>query len=214
MVWIKICGITTLQDAWAAEKLGADALGFLFASSERKIAPENAAKIITNLSDKTEKIGVFVNEEPHKVRKIINECGLTGVQFHGSETPAYLADFKDCTVIKALRVSDHLRKDEIEKYKDSADRMLLDTYVPGALGGTGKTFPWKIVREYDFEKLPLIIAGGITPENILHAVETAVPYGVDIGSGVEEKPGKKSIQKLIKLFTTLKLGGREYDANR
>ena len=207
MAWVKICGITNIEDAQKADRLGADALGFIFAPSPRKVEVENARRIIDNLGEKVEKIGVFLDHDIGEVKRIAEKCGLTGIQFHGSESPEYLQNFEFYTIIKSIRVNRERGWDEIEKYREVADRLLLDTYVDGKPGGTGNCFPWELIREYDFGGVPVIVAGGITPDNVLDALGSAPLYGIDVCSGVEEVPGKKSKVKLKRIFEKIGLGG-------
>lgn len=198
MVWIKICGITNKKDALDAAALGADALGLVFADSPRRIEPETARQIIRALPAGIEKIGVFVNEGRAQVAEIAEYCGLTGLQFHGEETPQYCGCFQRYQVIKALRVREQPGKDSVELLvrNGGVKKILLDTYVPQQRGGTGKTFPWEIAAQSAWGGVPVIIAGGLTPENVKIAVEIAKPFGIDVSSGVEKEPGIKDLRKL------------------
>ncbi|WP_243270083.1 phosphoribosylanthranilate isomerase [Thermanaerosceptrum fracticalcis] len=197
MVWIKICGITNLADAETATAFGANALGFVFAPSKRKVEPDTARQIIKALPPEVEKIGVFVNEEVARVKEIANYCGLTGLQLHGEESPDYCSYFRNYDVIKAFRVSNYIDWQSIKPYvvNQCINKILLDTYVPQQLGGTGKTFPWEIVGEQEWE-VPVIIAGGLNAGNAALAVRLGKPFGVDVASGVEKEPGKKDPVKL------------------
>jgi len=198
MVWIKVCGITSEEDAWVAVACGADALGFVFAPSIRNVTAELAREIIKKLPDNIEKIGVFVNESPEKVRNTANFCGLTSVQLHGDEKPEYSALLSDLNIIKAFRIIDKVAYEEIEKYSEESNvsRILLDTYSRNAYGGTGEAFFWRASVFIEKLPLPLILAGGLTAENIEQAITIVRPYVVDVSSGVEKAPGQKDLQKL------------------
>ena len=145
-MWIKICGLTNLGDAQKAASLGVDALGFIFTESRRKISPEAAREIILKLPKNLEKIGVFVNRKPEEAARIAGYCGLTGLQFHGEETPEYCSLFPGFQVTKAFRVDHEKGWDQIPHYLENkgVDRILLDTYIAGIPGGTGRCFPWKL----------------------------------------------------------------------
>lgn len=204
MVWVKICGITNLADAEAAVKYGAAAVGFVFTSSKRKIAPETARKIIRALPRNVEKIGVFAGAEIAKVREIAAYCGLTGIQFQGEESPEYLSSFRNYELIKAFRVDSRVDWRRIGAYaaNNIVQRILFDTYVSGQPGGTGKTFKWEIVSGLRWPRVAVIIAGGLNPDNVAQAIWAAgKPDGVDVSSGVEKEAGQKD---LIKLQTFLK----------
>jgi len=216
MTWIKICGITNPLDAQEAVFSGADALGFIFAESKRRVNPQAAKEIIGLLPGHVEKIGVFLNEKAEEVEAVAKFCGLTGIQFHGSETPMYCKGFAQYKIIKVFRVNAHTGWEEIGPYVASgaADRILLDTHVEGIPGGTGKTFPWKLVpqlRKSLARTIPIIVAGGISPSNVLKAIKEAKPFGIDVGSGVERQAGLKDHQKLKQLIYQVKnircLGG-------
>ncbi len=203
MTWVKICGITNLEDAKKAAALGVDALGFIFAPSKRRVEPEKVKEIIACLPEKTEKIGVFIDRRLEEVKQIAGFCGLSGLQFHGSESPDYCKNFSKYKIIKAFRVEAHRGWDEILPYiRDNAvDRILLDTYVEGVPGGTGKTFPWELVNIHNnWGGVPLIIAGGINVSNVERLIKEVNPFGIDVGSGVEREPGKKDEEKLKELM--------------
>lgn len=200
MVWIKICGITDYFDAQGVVEAGADALGFVFAPSSRRVEREKARMIIKKLPQKVEKIGIFVNEEPEDVLEIAKYCGLTGLQLHGEESPEYCSFLLNYSfnVIKVFRVWDCLNQPEIEAYlqKRCINRILLDTYIPGKRGGTGHTFVWGSISGFEWQGLSVIIAGGLNVENVLTVIEQVHPFGVDVSSGVEKYPGRKDLGKV------------------
>jgi phosphoribosylanthranilate isomerase len=192
MTKVKICGITNLEDAIASVDFGADALGFVFyAKSPRHIAPAKAAEIVRHLPPFITTVGVFVDEKRERVEETMREAGLDSAQFHGHESP------EDCVIskraIKAFRVKELGDLEPMAHYKVSA--FLLDTYSPGALGGTGQVFNWSIAL--DAKPMGrIILAGGLTPENVTEAVRMVRPYAVDVASGVESEPGIKDLEKL------------------
>jgi phosphoribosylanthranilate isomerase len=198
---VKICGITNLEDAERAIEYGADALGFIFVpASPRYVPTEIAASIISRLPSTVQKVGVFVNESERKIHSMIEQTGITHLQFHGDEMPDDLAGYT-LPVWKAFRVSPAFDVAVISKY--SADAYLLDTFSSKSYGGTGKTFDWRIaarVKQYG----NIILSGGLNPHNVADAVRTVQPYGIDVNSGVEATPGKKDAAKLKKLFDELK----------
>lgn len=192
MVKIKICGITNIEDALFAVSLGVDALGFVFAESRRRITAVDARKIIDMLPQSVLKVGVFVNEEEKRVREILELCYLDALQFHGDELPEYIQKFREKT-IKSFRIKDKRSLKAIPKYK--ANAYLLDAYSPKQYGGTGKTFNWDSAIEA--KKFgPIILAGGLNPDNIEEAIKKVQPCAVDVSSGVESYPGKKDKKKL------------------
>jgi phosphoribosylanthranilate isomerase len=193
MTWIKICGITNLEDAMDAASLGVDALGFNFAPSPRRISPSAAKEIIGSLPPSVISIGVFVDEEISEVRRITDECGLKRLQFHGQEPPEYCREFS-LPVIKTIAVRSVDRLRDIEKYPSVA--ILLDTWSADRAGGTGKTFPWEWAKEAQ-EKRDIILSGGLNPANVYQAIKEVRPAGVDVSSGVEQIPGKKDLLKMI-----------------
>lgn len=201
MVRVKICGITCKEDAEAAVRFQADAMGFVFADSPRKVTPVVAKDIISSLPPFIASVGVFVNENEKEVRRIANFCGLSILQFHGDETPSYCNKFS--RVIKAFRIKGREDIEKIREYKVST--WLLDTYCKGKPGGTGKTFDWSIASEFAKEGR-VILSGGLTPENVARAVRVVLPYAVDVSSGVEEYPGKKDHKKIEEFIRETKNG--------
>lgn len=193
MTRVKICGITNQKDAQDAVKAGAWALGFIFyKKSPRYTGPFKVKQIVRSLPPFVTPVGVFVDQKEGAVKQILKHCGIRTAQFHGSETPAYCKRFmKDYTVIKALRVADKLDLNALKAYDTHA--ILLDTYVQGLQGGTGKTFDWSIARRAKMLNKPIILSGGLHYNNVVEAVEAVKPYAVDVSSGVEvqNQPGKK-----------------------
>lgn len=196
MLKIKICGITNISDALMAAKAGAHALGFVFyQGSSRYISPEQAANIIRCLPPFVQTVGLFVNEESVVVNSIADQCGLDLIQLHGEESPEYCYSIKR-RVIKAFRVKDESIVDDIVNYNVAG--YLLDAWSPRAHGGTGKTFNWEIAAKVAKSHI-IILAGGLTPDNVVGAISTVRPYAVDVSSGVEISPGIKD-SKLVESF--------------
>lgn len=199
MTHVKVCGITNLEDALAAVEDGADMLGFNFyARSPRYVSPGEALRIVGHLPDGVSCVGVFVNEPaPAEVERIAREAGLGAVQLHGDETPEYCQSLRGLTTIKALRVGADYDAESAAAY--GTDAVLLDAYVAGARGGTGHTFDWSLAG-LTRERVPrLFLAGGLNPDNVAAAVAAVRPYAVDVCSGVETSPGRKS-PELIRRF--------------
>jgi phosphoribosylanthranilate isomerase len=194
---VKICGITNLDDAMVAVNCGADALGFVFfAGSPRCIPHEKAGGIIKKLPSFTATVGVFVNEKIEEIEKIIALTGIDVVQLHGNEPPEMCNISR--RIIKAIRVKSLESLDPLKNYKDKVSAFLLDTFTPDIFGGTGQVFNWDIALEAkQFGRI--ILAGGLTPDNIAEAVRHVRPYGVDVSSGVELEKGEKDHKKM-KLF--------------
>lgn len=188
MVKVKICGITTKEDALLAVAAGADALGFVFCEkSPRCVTPQKAAAIIRELPPFIQTVGLFVDEEAEQVNWTADFCGLDLVQLHGDEDP------DDCVeinrrVIKAFRVKNANSLAGIKRYQVAG--YLLDAWSPDAHGGTGQSFDWDLARAAGIADR-LILAGGLTPDNVAEAVRTVAPYAVDVSSGVESAPGRK-----------------------
>jgi phosphoribosylanthranilate isomerase len=205
---IKMCGVTRLVDAEVAVEAGIDALGFIFhKKSERNIDPKQARRIIDRLPPFIDTVGVFVNKKRHEVEEIIDYCRLAYAQLHGEESPKYcerLARFgAPCQVLKAFRVGPDLRAGDIEPYDDHVRGYLLDTYHKDMAGGTGKTFDWERIKKLRLRR-PLLLAGGLNPDNILEALTRVRPYGVDVNSGVEVSPGIKDHPRIHALVSRVR----------
>lgn len=194
-VRIKICGITNVEDARAAVAAGADALGFMFYErSPRCVSPHAAAEIVRAVPPFVARVGVFVNASEAEVRRAVAESGVDTVQFHGDETPEFCRRFAPLKVYKAFRIQSAASLAGLREY--DTDAWLLDSFVPGQLGGTGARFNWELAVEAKKFGRPIILAGGLTPENVAEAVRQVRPYAVDVSSGVESAPGRKDPQKL------------------
>jgi len=174
-----------------AVKLGAGALGFIFAPSPRQIGVQRVRTIIRAIPPFVMTIGVFVNEAAVAIREIMQYCGLDRVQLHGDESPAFCDEFMPY-VIKAIRVKDASSLQIGQAYQGKVRALLLDTYSKEKVGGTGKTFDWELAIKIKKQGTPIILSGGLTPSNIAAAIRAVRPYAVDVNSGVEERPGKKS----------------------
>lgn len=196
MTFIKICGLTNMGDALAAVSLGANALGFIFAPSPRQITPQVAMEICKEIPPFIWKVGVFVNADLREVIQIANYCGLTACQFHGEETPAYCAQVP-WPVIKTIKIKGMESLQEIPQYKSTL--FLLEGFHPERAGGAGITFPWGLALEIK-GKINFILSGGLKPENVSEAISLLRPWGVDVCSGIEDKPGKKDINKMTQFI--------------
>jgi phosphoribosylanthranilate isomerase len=184
---VKICGLTRREDAICAAEAGADMLGFVFAPSPRRVTPEQVQLITEDLPGQVLKVGVFVNEDITTVRAIIEECGLDYVQLHGDEIPEYCAELGP-RAVKAVRVRCAADIDQLRDYACSV--YLLDAFDPIARGGTGTQFDHSLAREAK-QYGNIIIAGGLTPDNVADAVRAVRPWGCDVSSGVEKEKGVK-----------------------
>jgi phosphoribosylanthranilate isomerase len=177
-----------------AAEAGADALGFIFHEpSPRAISLESAASITRQLPPHIAKVGVFVNAPEDFVQQALRECGLTILQFHGEEPSDFCLQFGVMSM-KAVRVRDQSSLAALESYH--TDAFLLDTYSSGKPGGTGECFDWSLAAQARVYGRPIFLAGGLSPENVSQAIEQAQPYGVDVSSGVEARPGVKDHEKV------------------
>jgi phosphoribosylanthranilate isomerase len=202
MVRVKICGITNLEDARLAADLGAHALGFIFyPKSPRSVAPDAAREIIRTLPPFVLTVGVFVDEEAGVVRDLATTVGLDWVQVHGSESPEYCKSLGR-RVIKGFRVKGEDIFEKLQQYQGAAQAFLLDAYKPGTPGGTGETFDWDLARRAG-KYGPIILAGGLTTDNVAEAIRIARPTAVDVASGVEAAPGKKDPVRLREFFEAI-----------
>ena len=202
---VKICGMTQLKDALFAVEQGVDAVGFIFyKKSPRAVTMKTVREIITKLPPLVDTVGVFVNESAERLNKIADYCGLDLVQLHGEESPAFCRKIHR-RVIKAFRVKDLQSIKQLEKFPVSG--FLLDTFSDDLHGGTGKTFDWNLALPA--KKMgPVILAGGLTPRNILQAVRQVRPYGVDVCSGVEKSSGIKDLEKVRAFLKNIRSGSK------
>ena len=200
---VKICGITNYEDASITVELGAGALGFIFAHSPRQITPQKARDIISAIPPFVKTVGIFVNQDPIEIRKIIHYCGLDLVQLHGDESPDFCDELMPYT-IKALRIKDEASLRTAQAYRGKVRALLLDTYSKDKAGGTGETFDWQLAIKIKKLGIPIILAGGLGPSNIEGAISTVRPYAVDVNSGVEKRPGKKSHSLMKDLMEKVK----------
>lgn len=206
-VRVKICGITRLDDALAAVEAGADALGFVFCeTSPRCVTVSVAARIVEGLPPFVAKVGLFVNAPEAQIRSVADACGLDTLQLHGEEPPEFCQRF-ELKWIKAFRVRDESSLHVLPTYRAAA--WLLDSYVPGKAGGTGERFNWELARRAAGLCPRVILAGGLTPENVAEAVRQVHPYAVDVSSGVEKEPGIKDEQKVRAFIQAAKSAGRD-----
>lgn len=203
---VKICGIQDKKTALFAINSGADAIGFVFAKSKRKISIEKAKEIAACLPESIMKIGVFVNETKEVLEKTFNEVGLTHLQLHGDESPEYCSSLR-YPVIKAIRIENEKDIEKIEQY--DCDYILLDSPFGKFRGGNGTTFDWKLLIDKDIKREKLILAGGLNINNVINACETVNPVMVDVSSGVETD-GNKDLAKISSFIQIVKIGGNQY----
>jgi len=195
MTLVKICGITTVGDARIAADAGADAVGFIFAESPRRVSVEEARRISIALPENILRVGVFVDEEPAEVLRISREVGLDLAQLHGDETPEAATAVRQggVKVMKALRVRDGASLAALDEYE--ADLFLLDAHSDKARGGTGQRFDWEVAKSMGGRD-NIVVSGGLDPENVREAVEFFEPYGVDASSSLEDEPGRKNGERV------------------
>ena len=195
---IKICGITNINDALEAVNAGADALGFmLYEKSKRFVRPETVKEIVRELPPFVSCVGVFVNESKETILSLRESCQLDTIQLHGDESDEFCQQIPG-RVVKAFRLQTPEVLKTVATYRTSA--WLLDSYSPAARGGTGDSFNWDWVNTSKLDR-PVIIAGGLSPENAAACVTATRPYGLDVSSGVEISPGKKSSEKMTAFIT-------------
>lgn len=191
---IKFCGITRAADAQAAVALGVDALGFVFhPASPRYIDPFKAALIISGLPPFVAAVGLFVDVALEKVRAIVGQSGLSIVQFHGNESPDYCTEYAR-PYLKAVRVVDQHSVAQAQRDYAGAAALLLDTYHPQLVGGTGAVFDWNLIPRHS--SVPLILAGGLGAHNVALAIRAVAPFGVDVSGGIEAGKGLKDLTKM------------------
>ncbi len=202
-VKVKVCGMTNLKDALVAVEEGADAVGFIFyKKSSRSVTMKTVREIVLELPPFVDTVGVFVDETAEQINKIADYCNLDMIQLHGDESPAFCKKIRR-RVIKALRVKDMQSVKKLSTFQVSG--FLLDTFSENLYGGTGKVFDWNLAlpaKKFG----PIIMAGGLTPNNIQQAIRQVRPYGVDVCSGVESQPGIKDHKKVRAFLKNAKAG--------
>lgn len=202
---VKICGIRDISMALSAIDSGADALGFVFAESKRKIAPEAAGEIIKELPGDVLKVGVFVNETKEKIEEIASISGINVIQLHGDETPEFCSSFS-LPVIKALSIGSQDDLSQLDEY--ACEYVLLDSPKGKYRGGNGVSFDWSILSKNPKQNNKIILAGGLSPENVGEGIKAANPFMVDVSSGVETE-GKKDPEKIKRFIDNAKRMERE-----
>ncbi len=202
-MFVKICGTTSEDDALLAVAMGADALGFVFAPSPRQIAASVAADIVKRLPPEVLTVGVFRNELPDRVVEVVNRAGLRGAQLHGGETAEATRWVRQRVpfVIKGFAAGDPAVRDASDY---GADVVLLDSPRPGS----GQVFDWSLAEAPS--RTRVLLAGGLTPENVADAIEQVRPWGVDVATGVEAEPGRKDPRKVRAFVANAKVAGRRF----
>lgn len=215
MLRVKICGITQPEQGRAIALMGASALGFICApSSPRYVTPQQIAAIVTQLPTQSltnqqgcDRIGVFVDANLETIEQTVTIGQLNSVQLHGHETPAYCQQLRqrlpNIELIKALRVKSTAALSDAKAYETWVDTLLLDAYHPTLAGGTGQTLDWQALQQFR-PAVPWLLAGGLTPDNILEALSQLQPDGIDLSSGVEHSPGHKNLERVQQLFLQLR----------
>ena len=222
MFRIKICGITNVEDGLLCAEAGADAIGLNFYAGSRRYVERNiAAKIVAAVPSGVAKVGVFVNESVDEVRRTFDELSLDWIQLHGDESPEYLAQLGRRPVIRALRCTDrgvtplaeYLA--ECQTLGHPPDALLIDAYLPGEYGGIGRTLDWKVLKNWTcwVGGVPLVLAGGLTPENLAAVIDAVHPQAVDTASGVELIPGRKDPGRVAKFVKAARAAFAENDRN-
>jgi phosphoribosylanthranilate isomerase len=213
-LWIKICANTTLEDAGLAAEAGADAVGFVFAPSPRRVTAAQVAAITPHLPSELEKIGVFVDATLEEICATVRACGLTGVQLHSQAGPGMPAQLRENfgRELRILRVvhfgpeaAEHAAAITTDR---NVDAILVDSRTATAAGGTGVAFDWASASATLFQgtEARLVAAGGLTPDNVVEAIATLRPWGVDVASGVEMAPGRKDRRKVRDFIANARAG--------
>jgi phosphoribosylanthranilate isomerase len=203
MTMVKVCGITNVADARVAAEAGADAVGFIFAESPRRVSVEEARRVSLALPENVLKVGVFVNVPPEEVLRVAREAGLDLAQLHGDETPEAVAAVRagGLPVMKAIRVRNADDLADVERF--DADLFLLDAYSEKARGGTGERFDWGVAKSLK-GRGNIVVSGGLAPENVREALDFFEPYGVDASSSLEDAPGKKNEESVRRFIVAAK----------
>jgi phosphoribosylanthranilate isomerase len=208
-MYVKVCGITNLDQAQAIANLGVNALGFICVpQSQRYINPKQLRAITYSLPSTVEQIGVFVNANLSAIAELWQDCQLSGVQLHGQETPEFCCQLRQrlptAKLIKAIAVKSAADLALALSYSPFVDVLLFDAYHPQLAGGTGKTIDWDILQQWHSSPTAWWLAGGLHPGNVAQAITLLKPQGVDVSSGVERKPGDKDLDKVKQFLTALR----------
>lgn len=204
---VKICGITQPEQGKTIAQLGATALGFICVpASPRYVTSTQIRAVVEQLPENIDRIGVFANTSLEEICQTVAAAGLSGVQLHGDESPEFCDQLRQSLpsveIIKALRVRSSQALEQASVYTSCVDTLLLDAYHPQQLGGTGKTLDWATLEQFS-PCCPWLLAGGLTPDNVLDALTQLSPNGIDLSSGVERAPGDKDLDKVAQLFEQL-----------
>ncbi|MHB8988427.1 MAG: phosphoribosylanthranilate isomerase [Desulfobulbia bacterium] len=192
---IKVCGMREMAEVAGVVAAGVDAIGLIFVEkSPRCVDRERAREIVASLPPFVDAVGVFVDQDAAQVNEIVRYCGLTKVQLHGAESPAYCMEI-NCRVIKAFQVKESLATADLAPYAGVVSGFLFDTFHEKIAGGTGQTFDWRLLQKMSPLR-PVVLAGGLTPDNVGEAIRQARPFAVDLNSGVEFAPGRKNLEKV------------------
>ena len=205
---IKICGICQPDQGQAIAALGIKTLGFIcVSSSPRYVTVKKVRQILEKLPPDIQTIGVFADASLETIEQVVLETGFTGIQLHGNESPEFCRAVKQALpnreIIKALRIQSAESLQKAIAYYSVIDTLLLDAYHPQQLGGTGQTLPWNDLKNFQ-PPCPWLLAGGLNPDNVLTALDSLHPDGIDLSSGVERSPGDKDLEKVSQLLKTLK----------
>lgn len=218
-MWVKICGNTNLEDALVAAEVGADAVGFVFAESPRRVTVEQVRTITPHLPERLEKYGVFVDWDLEQIVRTVGKGGLTGVQLHSDRDPLLAAKLRErfgdgLKILRVIHYAGDLRSQLITAKDDrNVDCVLVDSRTATVVGGTGIQFNWQTARRsFQESRLRLVVAGGLSPENVAAAIHTLHPWGVDVASGVESAPGKKDSFRLKAFVDAAKAAAEEITA--
>jgi len=213
MIQVKLCGMTRPEDARVAEAAGADAIGLIFAPSPRQVTAQQAKQISRELGPFIARVGVFVDAPLDKIAAVLDHVHLDVLQLHGSETPEEVEALRSLgrRLIKSVRVKDAASLSRLDEYP--VDTFLLDSYIPGMPGGTGHTFDWSLATEIA-RRHRIILAGGLTPDNVANAIQAVRPFGLDAASGVETSPGVKDPGKMQQFIARARSSYVEYASDR
>jgi phosphoribosylanthranilate isomerase len=221
-MWTKICGNTNLEDAQLAAEAGADAVGFVFAASPRRVTAAQVSRITPHLPQKIEKYGVFVDADFEEIIRTVEESGLTGVQLHATQDSLLPAKLRghfgaDLRILRVIHYSQDLQAQlDALRRDDAIDAVLIDSRTATAIGGTGMRYDWQAASRSFLDAashLRTIVAGGLNPENVVAAIRTLQPWGVDVASGVESTPGQKDPARVIAFVTAVKMAADEITAS-